>query len=287
MNKLNLSNLNVTIVGLGLIGGSFAKAIQKNIDIKNLWAVDVDKNVLNIAVEKGVINEGFLDPKIPLKESDVTIFCTYPNATLEIIKENMNYFKQNSIVTDTAGIKEGIVKKMKDIIRDDMEFIGGHPMSGKESMGYEFSNENIFDGAEYILTPDDSNSDYSIKILSEIIKGMGFKKITIMSPEIHDKRIAFTSQLPHVIACTLMNNKNVKDGFDCIGGSMRDMTRVADINSDLWCELLSENKNNILDELENFMVDLQSIYDIIKKDDVNNLKLLMNTSSQLRKEMVK
>lgn len=287
VSKLNLCNLNVTIVGLGLIGGSIAKAIRKNIDINNLWAVDVDKNVLNIAFEEGIINEGFIDPKIPLADSDVTIFCTYPVSTIEIIKENANHFKPNSIVTDTSGIKETILQELKDVLRQDVEFIGGHPMSGKESRGYEFSNENIFNSAEYILTPDGNTSDHSIKILTHIIKSMGFKKITIMSPEIHDKRIAFTSQLPHVIACALMNNRNIKNGFNCIGGSLRDMTRVADINSELWCQLLSENKRNILDELEIFMLDITNIYDILMKDDVDKLRLMMNTSSMLRKEMIK
>jgi len=285
--ELNLSNLNLTIVGIGLIGGSLAKAVRKNIDLNNLWAIDVNKNVLKTAKNEGVIDEGFVDPKIPLSDSDITIFCTYPGATVEIIRNNINYFKSNSIVTDASGIKNSIVQEIKSFMRKDVEFIGGHPMSGKESMGYEFSDDCIFNSAEYILTPDENTSDCSIKILTKIIKDIGFKRVTLMSPEAHDKRIAFTSQLPHIIACALMNNHNIDEELGCIGGSFRDMTRIADINSDLWCELIYENKRNILDELDNFILDINNICDILKMNDVKKLKLMMKKSSLRRKEMNK
>lgn len=285
--EVNFSNFNLTIVGLGLIGGSLAKAIRKNIVFKNLWAIDVDENVLKTAKDEGVIDEGYLSPQIPLSVSDITIFCTYPTIAVEIIKNNINYFKSHSIVTDTSGIKNNIVKELKSIMKNDVEFIGGHPMSGKESSGYEFSDGCIFSNAEYILTPDDDTSDCSISVLTELIKGMGFKGVSVMSAQTHDKRIAFTSQLPHIIACALMNNHNFDEGYQCIGGSLRDMTRIADINSDLWCELLYENKENILDELDNFMLDINMIYDILRKDDVKSMKSMMNTSSVRRKEMNK
>lgn len=283
--EINFTNLNITIVGLGLIGGSLAKAIRKNIDFNNLWATDVNQNVLKAAKEDGVIDEGYINPEIPLSDSDITIFCTYPSATVEIIRNNVNHFKPDSIVTDASGIKNNIVKEIKSFMRKDVEFIGGHPMSGRESIGYESSDGGIFNSAEYILTPDENTSDYSIKVLTKLIKDMGFKEVSLMSAEVHDKRIAFTSQLPHIIACVLMNNRNIDKGYGGIGGSFRDMTRIADINSDLWCELIYENKRNILDELDNFILDINKIYDILKKDDVENMKSMMKTSSLRRKEM--
>lgn len=283
--EINFTNLNITIVGLGLIGGSLAKAIRKNIDFNNLWATDVNQNVLKAAKEDGVIDEGYINPEIPLSDSDITIFCTYPSATVEIIRNSVNHFKPDSIVTDASGIKNNIVKEIKSFMRKDVEFIGGHPMSGRESIGYESSDGGIFNSAEYILTPDENTSDYSIKVLTKLIKDMGFKEVSLMSAEVHDKRIAFTSQLPHIIACVLMNNRNIDKGYGGIGGSFRDMTRIADINSDLWCELIYENKRNILDELDNFILDINKIYDILKKDDVENMKSMMKTSSLRRKEM--
>lgn len=287
MNSVNLPNLNVTIVGLGLIGGSIAKAIKKKLKINKLWAVDIDINILKEAKHEGVIDDGFINPKFPLENSDVVIFCTYPNVTIDFIKNNMQSFKNNSIITDTTGIKNKIVSEMSYIMRSDVEFIGGHPMSGKENAGYHFSDENICNDANYILTPDKNTSEFSIEILMEIIKGIGFKKITVMSPEVHDKTVAFTSQLPHIIACSLMNNKRVEDISNCIGGSFKDVTRVADINCDLWCELIHENKKNILDELDNFINDINNIYDIINNDDIENLKSIFIKSSLRRKEMNK
>lgn len=285
MNEMKFSNLNLTIVGLGLIGGSLAKAIRKNTDIGNLWAVDLDENTLKSAKSEGVIDEYYLNPQIPLSHSDIIIFCTYPGVTVEIIKNNANYLKPNSIVTDTSGIKNNIVQEINDFIREDVEFIGGHPMSGKESKGYEFSDESIFHNAEYILTPEEKISDYSIKILTKLIKDIGFNRVTLMSAESHDKRIAFTSQLPHIIACALMNNHKIGEGLECIGGSFRDMTRIADINSSLWCELIYQNKKNLLDELSNFIFDLNKIYDNLEADDFKSLKAMMKSSSLRRKEI--
>ncbi len=286
-SKSDFSLLNLTIVGLGLIGGSLAKAIRKKTNIGRLWAVDVDENVLKLAKDEGIIDEYYTEPEIPLSESDIIIFCTYPGKTVEIIKSNTDRFKAGSIVTDTSGIKSSIVKEIQSVMRDDVEFVGGHPMAGKENRGYEFSHENIFDNAEYILTPDENSSGRSIEILSELMKTVGFKKVVLMTPESHDKRIAFTSQLPHIIACALMNNRNVESDLGCIGGSFRDVTRVADINSDLWCELIYENKSNILDELDNFILDMNKICDTLRMNDVDGLKSMMKDSSLRRKEMNK
>lgn len=286
MDLLNISDLNISIVGLGLIGGSIAKSIKKNLQIKNLWAIDINLNTLNKAKDDGVINEGYVEPIYPLKNSDIVIFCTYPNITLDFIKKNMNYFKNNSLLTDTLGIKNCIITKINKIIRDDIEFIGGHPMSGRECVGYEFSRNNIFDGSEYILTYSNNTKNSTMNLLREIIIGMGFKTVTIMTPQEHDERIAFTSQLPHIIACTIMNNKQFDEKLNCIGGSIKDITRVADINVDLWSELISINKINILKEMSNFIHDLNNVYDIIKNDNIEQLKSIFNKSSQRRKEMI-
>ncbi|MDD4779923.1 MAG: prephenate dehydrogenase [Tissierellia bacterium] len=286
MNVLNISDLNISIVGLGLIGGSIAKSIIKNYKPKNLWAIDINLNTLNKAKYEGVINEGYVEPIYPLINSDIVIFCTYPNITINFIKNNMDYFKPNSLLTDTAGVKSKIITEINKIIRNDIEFIGGHPMSGKESMGYEFSRDNMFEGGEYILTPCYNTKDKSLNLLTDIIKGIGFKIVTIMTPEEHDERIAFTSQLPHIIACTVMNNKQFNGKINCIGGSIKDITRIADINNELWSELIVENKNNILNEMKNFINDINNIYDIIKNEETEQLKLLFKKSCHRRKEMI-
>ena len=285
MDFKNITNLNITIVGIGLIGGSYAKAIRKNLKIKNLWAIDININVLNEAISSGVIDKGFTDSQFPLENSDIVILCTYPNITMDFLKNNMKYFKHNAIITDTIGIKSKIVSESLGIMREDLEFIGGHPMSGKESIGYTNSDDNIFKDAQYILTPNKSTSPETINLLKQIIKGLGFKDVIEMLPQTHDEIVAFTSQLPHVIACVLINNVKLDSKLNCVGGSFQDVTRVADINYELWSELLYENKNNILNELENFIKDMNNIHDIIKYGDIGNLESFFKKSSTRRKEM--
>lgn len=287
MNDADFSNNNFTIVGLGLIGGSFAKSIKNKLKYKNLWAVDIDRDILNQAVSEGVIDEGFTDPKYPLENSDIVILCTYPNITTDFLKINMPYFKQNSIVTDTTGIKNKIITEIRSFIRNDINFIGGHPMCGKESIGYGYSSDSMFINGQYILTPENNTSLEAVNILTEIIKNIGFKTVSLMSPEKHDETIAFTSQLPHLIACTLMSSKNIKQSLNCIGGSFKDATRVADINSDLWSELIFENKNNIIMQLDYFLNDIKNIYDIINNNDIEGLKSIFAKSSLHRREMNK
>jgi prephenate dehydrogenase len=280
-----MSTLNITIVGIGLIGGSYAKAIKKNININKLWAIDINTNALNEAVSTGVIDEGYTEPQFPLENSDIVILCTYPNVTIDFLKNNMKYFKKNALITDTMGMKNKIVSETLSIIRDDLEFIGGHPMSGKESVGYNYSDANIFKNAQYILTPNKTTSNYSLNLLKQLITSIGFNEIIEMSPQTHDEKVAFTSQLPHIIACALMNNSKLDDNLQCIGGSFKDATRVANINSDLWSELIFENKDNILNELNNFIFDIKNIQNIIKSDDKKSLVSFLNKSSSRRKEM--
>ena len=281
----NIDDLNITVVGLGLIGGSIAKAIRKNLKIKNLWAVDLDANVLSESKKSGIIDDYYVNPKYPLQNSEIVIMCTYPDTTLNFIKNNMEHFKQNSLITDTSGIKGKIVTEVKKVMRDDLEFIGGHPMSGKETVGYKFSDDAIFLGANYILTPDESNKRDCVLLLKEILLKIGFKKVIETTPQMHDEIIAYTSQLPHVIASVLMNNTKFEKSIDCIGGSFKDITRVADINCDLWCQLLNENKENILFELSVLIQDINNICGIISNDDLHSLKLLFKKSSMLRKEI--
>jgi prephenate dehydrogenase len=285
LKALDISNLNITIVGIGLIGGSYAKAIRKNIKINKLWAIDINMDALNEAKYTGVIDDGFTNSQFPLENSDIVILCTYPNITIDFLKENMMYFKKKALITDTLGMKNKIVSETLSVIRDDLEFIGGHPMSGKESNGYNYSDADIFKNAQYILTPNKTTSSNSLNLLKQIITSIGFSDIIEMSSQTHDEKVAFTSQLPHIIACTLMNSSNLNNNLQCVGGSFKDATRVADINSELWSELIFENKDNILNELNNFIVDITNIHNIIKSDDKDNLVSFLNISKERRKKM--
>ncbi len=279
---LEFENLNITVVGLGLIGGSMAKAIRKHINVKNLWAIEVNESIIKQSKQEGIIDEGFINPTYPLNHSDLVILCAYPNTNINFIKDNMHKMKKNCIITDTSGIKDKISRQINEFIREDIYFVGGHPMAGKECVGYEFSDSDIFEGASYILTCN-HNPGKQIKMLKKLFYGIGFKEVSIMSPEKHDEMIAFTSQLPHLIACALVNSHKFEQGLDCMGGSFKDATRVAQINAELWSQLIFENKDKLLRALAEFIGDLNKVYNIIDNDNKDIVQSYLEKSTAKRK----
>lgn len=282
-------DLNVVIVGLGLIGGCFAKAIRKNVTVKNIWAIDVNDDVLLDAEKQNVIDRGFLlnshNIEGVLKDTDLVVICTYPHDTVKFVRDNMKSFKVGAILTDVAGIKVDLMRKIDSVLRDDIEFIGGHPMAGKEVKGFQNSNEKIFNGAQYIIVPSRNSKEENVNLLKSLLLKMKFQDIIELSPSEHDEMVAFTSQLPHAIACTLMNNKMINKSSLCVGGSFRDATRVAKINCDLWSELFLQNKKYIVQELKSFISDLEEFTVIIDTEDKKNLKEKLCKSENIRREI--
>lgn len=277
-------DFKITIVGLGLIGGSLAMSLR-DLNPQKLWAVDIDENVLKDAEKLGVIDKGYINSEIPLKESDLVIISLYPDLAIKFIKENINNFKSNAIITDTAGTKEKIVEEVNSFIRNDLDFIGGHPMCGSECKGFKNASKNIFKEANYILTPMDKNKEKNINVLEKIINDIGCKNIVKVSPKKHDTIIAYTSQLPHVLATTLINSNQEENANLFIGGSFKDATRVANINTDLWPNLIIENKENIINQLKNFEENINDIKNAIINEDVKTLKEIFDKGSAKKEEL--
>ena len=245
-------DFNITVVGLGLIGGSFAMAIGE-LKPKNLWGIDIDKNAIETAENMGIIDKGYINAEIPLKNSDIVIIALYPNSTEKFIKENNNFFKSGAIITDSAGIKEALVANINTFIRSDVDFIGGHPMAGRENKGLAYACKDIFFNANYILTPIEKNKIKNLNILEDIIKKIGCKNIVKIDARNHDKIIAYTSHLPHLIAVALVNSDLLPiETEKFIAGGFKDITRIADSNASLWAELLRCNAENIIHEIEIF-----------------------------------
>lgn len=273
---MDFSDFNITVVGLGLIGGSLAMAMRKKIKPKNLWGVDVDKETLDLAKASEIIDEGFTTPKVPLEKSDLVFICLYPKATVEFIKENMPNFKSGAIITDVAGLKEYVTKEISQILRDDIDFIGGHPVAGNEFKGFKFASEKICEGADYILTPTAKNSKANVSLLKAFILKLGFSRIVEMTPQKHDDMVAYISHMPHILALSLVLNPLIEDKSICPGGSFRDATRVAKINGDLWSELLLENASNVLRHLDTFQANIQEFKKAILHNDAEHLKDLFS-----------
>lgn len=278
-------DFNITVVGLGLMGGSYAMAL-KELKPKNIWAVDVDENALKIAEEMKIIDKGYKEAEIPLRESDIVIIALYPKLALKFVKDNINNFKPGAIITDVGGIKEEIVKEINTVLPDNLDFIGGHPMAGKEKQGLSYASKDIFKGASYIFTPVERNKEKNIQLLESIARNIGCKNTVRISPKQHDEIIAFTSHLPHILAVALMNS----DLLDLetslfVGGSFKDSTRVAEINSSLWVELLTSNRENIINKLEIFEENIKLIKNAIMENNCSFIKSEFEKASLRRKEL--
>lgn len=283
-----IENLTVTIVGLGVIGAAFAQSF-KEIGINTVYGIDIDEETIKKAEEKNIINKGFLETKEPLEKSDFVVITLYPNLMKSFFVNNINYFKENAIITDVVGIKEKIIKDIDPIIEKsgrNIDFIFGHPMAGREKRGIDFADSRVFKDANYIIIKDEKNKKENLELLSEIVKCMGFKKVSFLTAQEHDEIIAFTSQLTHVIAVSLVNSDSEKyDTNRFIGDSYRDLTRIAKINEDLWAELFIGNKKNLLKMIQQFERELDVIKDALNDNDLGTLKEKFIISTKRREKI--
>lgn len=286
--KKQIENLTVTIVGLGVIGAAFAQSF-KEIGINTVYGIDIDEETIKKAEEKNIINKGFLETKEPLEKSDFVVITLYPNLMKSFFVNNINYFKENAIITDVVGIKEKIIKDIDPIIEKsgrNIDFIFGHPMAGREKRGIDFADSRVFKDANYIIIKDEKNKKENLELLSEIVKCMGFKKVSFLTAQEHDEIIAFTSQLTHAIAVSLVNSDSEKyDTNRFIGDSYRDLTRIAKINEDLWAELFIGNKKNLLKMIQQFERELDVIKDALNDNDLGTLKEKFIISTKRREKI--
>ena len=288
MKNEKIRKMSVVIVGLGVIGAAFAESF-KNIGIKTVYGIDIDEMTIRKAEDKGIITKGYLETKEPLEKSNLVIITLYPNLMKSFFINNIKNFKENAVITDVVGIKEKIVKDIKPIIeknRKDIDFIFGHPMAGREKRGIDFADSKVFKDANYIIIKDEKNKKENLELLSELVECMGFKKVSFLTAQEHDEIIAFTSQLTHAIAVSLVNSDSQKyDTNRFIGDSYRDLTRIAKINEDLWSELFIGNRDNLLNMIEQFEKELDIIKDALKNKDLGTLKEKFIISTRRREKI--
>lgn len=282
-NMIN-ENTKITVIGLGVLGGSYAKGFA-NAGI-HVNAVDIDENSIREAKKNGWIKEGGSDPAIA-EGSDIIISCLYPHTFISWVKENQKYFKPGSILTDVTGVKRSVIHELNDILRSDVEYISCHPMAGRESRGLAFADEKRFESANFIIVPTEKNTPEAIALADEIAHILKFQKISILSAEEHDKMIGFLSQLTHVIAVSLMNVADNTHLVDYTGDSFRDLTRIAMINEDLWPELFVMNKDNLTAEIDSFIEEMRRFEDLLKEEDFSGMKEKMKLSTERRKMFIK
>ncbi|MBR1844573.1 MAG: prephenate dehydrogenase [Lachnospiraceae bacterium] len=272
----------VLIVGLGLIGGSYAKGLTKN--GYEVYAYNRTKEAIDYAKENKIILDGTDKfDKDFVCQFDRIIFSLYPKIFIEYIKKYKNYIKDGAIISDVTGVKESIVTEIQSELDDRVEFIPAHPMAGREVYGVKNSDDNIFMNANYIITPTERNTEKGIAFAKEIGEKLKFRKISVLSPKEHDEMIAFLSQLTHCIAVSLMACKDSEYLVDYTGDSFRDLTRIASINEDMWTELFLMNKKALIKEMNSFIDKITELRDDIYNNDEEKIKAMMRLSTARRK----
>lgn len=279
-------DFNIAIIGLGLIGGSYAKALRV-LNPPKIYGIDINKNVIDMALDMGIIDEGYSDGNTVLKDADLVIIALYPEDTVKFIKDNIMNFKSGAVITDTCGVKQMVIDEINRYLPEDIEFVGAHPMAGKESSGFNASSEDIFKDCNYIITSCSKNSDKGLALIEKMAKAIGCRNVVYINAKEHDKIMSYTSQLPHVIAVSLMNSKIFIDEAEKFaGGSFKDSTRVADINSKLWTQLFILNSNNLISEIEKFEEALDELKEAVKSKNRDALINMFADARQKRRMML-
>lgn len=274
-------NKKILIIGLGVMGGSYAMALSKaGYEVSCITHKQAD---IDYALERKMIKCGstFDDPAL-IKNADIIVVAIYPAACVDWIKENQKNFKPGLILTDVTGVKSGIVEEIQGFLREDVELISAHPMAGREASGVEFADDSVFNGANYIVTPTDKNTPEAIEICRELGKVLGFSKISELSPEVHDRMIAFLSQLTHCIAVTLMTCNQTPDMEKYTGDSFRDLTRIAKINDKMWVELFMSNRAVLLQEMDRFAEEFDKLRYYLQEGKTEEIRDMMRLSTARR-----
>ena len=280
---MTLTNeMQILIVGLGLIGGSYAKALTKK--GYRVSAITRSESTISYALEHGIITEGTtkIDPEL-IGKADIVVFALYPKMLTDWLSENQQYLKPGAILTDVTGVKCCVVYDIQTMLRKDVEFIGAHPMAGREVYGIENSDETIFHKANYIVTPTNQNTEAAIQLCEQLGWELGFARVSRLSPEKHDNMIGFLSQLTHCIAITLMNCNDAEGMEAYTGDSFRDLTRIARINENMWTELFLCNREQLLQHMDAFSNGFAELRAMLERGDAEAMREAMRKSTARRK----
>ena len=274
-------NTKILIIGLGVIGGSYAKALTDK--GYNVSCITKEESDIKYALERGMISYGTteLDEDL-IKNSELIIFALYPTTFVDWVAKYQHLFTKGTLVTDVTGVKSSVVYKVQDMLREDVEYIPAHPMAGRERSGVEFADPSVFAGANYIVTPTEKNSREAIRICRKLGEELGFARISELTPEAHDEMIAFLSQLTHCIAVVLMNCNDSEGLEKYTGDSFRDLTRIAKINDRMWSELFLMNKDALLREMDRFIEEFTEFRTYLANEDGKRMREKMRASAQRR-----
>ena len=272
---------NILIVGLGLMGGSYAAALSaKGYTVR---ALSLEQRSIDFALARGWIKEGGTQPcEALVSTADIIVCALYPHTFIEWVETNQHLFKPGALLTDVTGVKGAVVNRVQSLLREDVEFIAAHPMAGRERSGVENAEPKVFEGANYIVVPTEKNTGLAIETCKYLGEVLGFGTISELSPEEHDNMIAFLSQLTHCIAVALMNAGDDEGLVKYTGDSFRDLTRIAKINDEMWSELFLINREALLTQMDKFRAAFDALEQTIRDGDREKMREMMRLSTQRR-----
>ncbi len=278
-----LRDLTFAIVGLGLIGGSYAKALR-NLRVRKILGMDISHGIARACLNANMIDEVVEEDGSNLKEADVIICSIYPEAVVGFVRQNVQNFAEGILMTDATGVKGTMPGEIQELLPEGCEFISGHPMAGRQGSGLGMSDAAIFNNSNYIIVPTEKNTPEAVRWLEDFAKALGCARSVKVSTEDHDKIIAYTSDLPHITAVALVNSASYNENTQYfIAGGFRDATRVADINPDLWSDLFLSNRDNVIAEIENYQSQLERWKKAIAEYDRDALKEIMREAGPRRR----
>lgn len=275
-------NKKILVVGLGLIGGSYAAALSRN--GFEVGAVDRDPDAIGYALEAGYIRHGSVTAEPDyIGGFDIVVFALYPSVLLDWVKKNARFFKKGALITDVTGVKSGIVFRVQELLPPGTEFVGAHPMAGREVSGVTNASPDLFCGANFIVTPTPANTEEAIRLCEDLGRELGSGTVSRLSPAEHDEMIGFLSQLTHCIAVTLMSCKESRHLVDYTGDSFRDLTRIAKINENMWSELFLMNRDELLSQMDLFLEHFTILRNALERGDAETMKSMMRLSTERRR----
>ena len=276
--------MNIAIVGLGVIGGSFAKGLQAA-GYTNVYGIDVSESTLKTAVNQGMIKKGFVEANDILQDMDVIMISLYPNQIAPFVEQYKNILKDGSILTDVTGVKAAIIEKVSKVLPSTVDFVFAHPMRGSEKKGIIGADHTRFIGANALITPIPTNKEASLQLIEKLYEEIGFDQVTRVSPGKHDEQIAYVSQLMHVLSVAVVNSQQAsEETLTFAGNSFQELTRIADINAELWSELFLNNRTALLTSIEQFETELNTMKRTLADNDEDELKKIFKQATSKRRE---
>ena len=281
MTKGFINYRKVLIVGLGMIGGSYAQKLSAlGFEV---GALARRRETLDFALEHDYIAHGQTEvTREYVSQFDLIVFALYPKAFVEWIRRYQDFLKPGAVITDVTGVKRTVVPAVQGMLRPDLEFVPAHPMAGRERSGVEYADCRVFADANFIITPTERNTPEGIELVRTLGCILGFRHIAVLTPEQHDEMIGFLSQLTHCIAVALMTCKDSEHLAEYTGDSFRDLTRIARINENMWTELFLENRDELLSQMNLFLEKFTQLRDALVVGDEQTMKEMMRLSTYRR-----